>query len=180
MKRRLVIAVFALLTVSAPASADCSDAACASVQKLLQARPGNFAKVRGKPALDPRGDPVLQGTQPIAGLIDYCYINKRGEAGRYEYRCETQASESLDKSKQIAAAVKAAFKAVEPNIEWFDDPATVSLAELEGFHGTEGWYGGFPKNKTVIVKIATIASGNFGSVTSVTLFAKPLPRRDLR
>ena len=78
MKLRFVVALFALL-VSVPARADCSDEACSSIKKILDARSGNFAKIKGKPALDPRGDPVWEGTQAIAGLIDYCYINKRGE-----------------------------------------------------------------------------------------------------
>ncbi len=177
---RLRIAAIATLLMCVPAFADCTDDTCSSIEKILQARSRNFAKIQGKPALDPRGDPVWQGTQPIGGLITYCYINKRGEGARYEYRCESQSSSELDKSKQIAAAVKAAFKSVEPNIEWFDDPAAVQLGQLDGFRGTEGWYGGFIKNKTVIVKIETVASGNFGSVTSVTVFAKPLLRRDLR
>jgi hypothetical protein len=179
MKFRFVAAIVAL-TLPAPAYADCTDEACGSIQKILDARSGNFSKIKGKPALDPRGDPVLQGTQPIAGLMNACYIYKRGEGSRYEYRCETEPSQSLEEAKKVASVLKAAFQSAEPNLTWFEDPAVRALSEIEGFKGTEGWYGGFTKNKTVVVKIETIVSEGAGSINSITVFAKPLTRRDLR
>lgn len=179
MKLRFVVALFALL-VSVPARADCSDEACSSIKKILDARSGDFAKIKGKPALDPRGDPVWEGTQAIAGLIDYCYINKRGEGSRYEYRCDSQASRSREKAKKIADCVMTALQSAEPQLVWFDDPAALALADIEGFRGTEGWYGGYAKNKSMLVKVEIVVSEATGSVTSVTIFAKPLTRRDLK
>jgi hypothetical protein len=168
------------LILPVPAYADCTDEACGSIQKILDARSGNFAKIKGKPTRDSRGDAVWEGTQPIAGLMTNCTINRRGEGARYEYRCEAEAAPSPEQAKKIASLVKAAFKSAEPNIEWFEDPAARSLSDINGFAGTEGWYGGFPKNHTVAVKIETVVSGNFGGITAVTVFAKPLTRRDLR
>ena len=86
MTRRLFVSV-ALLLLTGPAWADCSDDVCVSLQKILAARSGNFAKLKGKPTVDTRGDAVWQGTQPIGSLINTCYVYKRGEGARYEYRC---------------------------------------------------------------------------------------------
>ena len=85
---RLVAPVLALM-LATPAFADCADEVCASLQKILAARSGNFAKLKGKATVDPRGDPVWQGTQAIGGLINTCYVYKRGEGARYEYRCDS-------------------------------------------------------------------------------------------
>ena len=158
---------------------------CASNSRILAARSGNFAKLKGKTAVDPRGDPVWQGTQSIAGLIDACYIYKRGEGARYEYRCDssgfgTQPSQSAEKVKQIAASVKAALQAADPTLVWFDDPASRSLADIEGFRGTEGWYGGCAKNKSMVARVEIVVSDATGNATIVTVFAKPLTRRDLK
>ena len=76
MRLRLLVPMVTVL-LAAPAYADCADDVCGSLQKILAARSGNFAKLKGKAAVDPRGDPVWQGTQPIAGLINACYIYKR-------------------------------------------------------------------------------------------------------
>ena len=179
MKFGLVAALLALM-LPLPAFADCGNAACSAIQKILDARAGNFAKIKGKPTVDPRGDPAWQGTQPIAGLVTQCYVYRRGEGSRYEYRCNSEISASPEQAKAIAAALKAAIQSAEPNIEWFDDPTVRTLADVEDFKGTEGWYGGFTKNKTVVVKVEAVASVAAGSTASVTVFAKPIKRKDLR
>jgi hypothetical protein len=184
MRLRLLVPIFTLL-FAAPASADCADDLCGSLQKILAARSGNFAKLKGKPTIDTRGDPVWEGTQAISGLISACYIYKRGEGSRHEYRCDssgfgTQTSQSTEKVKQIAESVKAAFQAVEPNLVWFEDPASRALADIEGFHGTEGWYGGYAKNKSMVARVEIVVSNATGNATIVTIFAKPLTRRDLK
>jgi hypothetical protein len=179
MKLRLVAALIALM-LPVPALADCSDEACSAVQKILDSRSGNFAKIKGKPTVDPRGDPVWEGTQLIGGLFAHCYVYRRGEGSRYEYRCNSETSASPEQAKVIADAAKTTIKSAEPNIEWLDDPTVRALADLEDFKGTEGWYGGYAKNKTVVVKVEAVASVAAGSTTSVTFFAKPITRRDLR
>ena len=88
MTRRLFMPV-ALLLLTGPALADCTDDVCVSLQKILAARSGNFAKLKGKATVDTRGDAVWQGTQPIGSLINACYVYKRGEGSRYEYRCDS-------------------------------------------------------------------------------------------
>jgi hypothetical protein len=118
MTRRLFMPV-ALLLLTGPALADCTDDVCVSLQKILAARSGNFAKLKGKATVDTRGDAVWQGTQPIGSLINACYVYKRGEGSRYEYRCDSsgfgaQPPQSAEKAKQIAADVKAAFQAADP------------------------------------------------------------------
>ena len=187
MKLRLLVPIFSLfsLLLAPPAWADCPDDVCGSLQKILAARAGNFAKIKGKPAVDPRGDPVWEGTQAISGLIDACYIYKRGEGSRYEYRCDssgfgTLPRQSTEQVKQIAASVKAAFEATEPNLVWFEDPASRALADIEGFRGTEGWYGGYAKNKSMAARVEVVVSDATGNATIVTVFAKPLTRRDLK
>ncbi len=185
MIRRLRLAAPALaLLLATPASADCTDEVCGSLQKILAARSGSFAKLKGKPTVDTRGDAVWLGMQAIGSLINTCYVYKRGEGGRYEYRCDSSAfgaqPQSAEKAKQIAVDVKAAFKAADPAIVWFEDPASRALAEVEGFKGTEGWYGGYAKNKAMLIRVETILSTATGNATIVTIFAKPLTRRDLK
>ena len=143
MTRRLFVPI-ALLLLTGPALADCTDEVCVSLQKILAARSGNFAKLRRKATVDTRGDAVWQGTQPIGSLINTCYIYKRGEGARYEYRCDSsgfgaQRLQSPETAKQIAADVKAAFQVADPSVVWFEDPASRALADVEGFKGTEGW-----------------------------------------
>jgi hypothetical protein len=179
MKLPILVSMFALI-IAVPAFAECGDDACRSIQKILEARSGNFAKIKGKPALDPRGDPVWEGTQAIAGLINACSINKRGEGSHYEYRCDSPTSHSPEKAKKIAESAKAAFQAADPMLVWFEDPAARALADIQGFHGTEGWYGGYAKNKAMPVKIESVVSNAAGSTAVVTVFAKPVTRRDLR
>ncbi len=179
MKLWLLAAIVALMCPG-PAVADCSDATCTAIQKILDARAGNFGKIRGKPTTDTRGDPAWEGTQPIAAMVPHCYVYRRGEGSRYEYRCNSETSASPAEAKVIADRVKAAIQSTEPNIEWFEDPAARTLANVEDFAGTQGWYGGFSKNKTVVVKVEAVASVAAGSTTSVTFFAKPITRRDLR
>ena len=146
MIRGLRLAAPALaLMLATPAMAECADEVCGSLQKILAARSGNFAKLKGKPSVDTRGDAVWLGTQAIGSLISTCYVYKRGEGARYEYRCDSSAfgaqPQPAEKAKQIAADVKAAFQAADPAVVWFEDPASRALADVEGFKGTEGWYG---------------------------------------
>ena len=63
---------------------------------------------------------------------------------------------------------------------WFEDPASRALADVEGFKGTEGWYGGYAKNKAMVVRVETVISSATGNATIATIFAKPLARRDLK
>ena len=144
-----------------------------------------FRKAQGKATVDPRGDPVWQGTQAIGGLINTCYVYKRGEGARYEYRCDSsgfgaEPSQPPEKAKQIAEAVKAAFQAADPTLVWFEDPATRALAGIDGFQGTQGWYGGYVKNKSMVARVEIVLSNVTGNATIVTVFAKPLTRRDLK
>jgi len=175
----IVASLFALMLPTA-AFAECTDDVCSSIQKILGARSGSFAKIKGRPSLDPRGDPVWEGTQPIAGLTQYCYVNKRGEASRYEYRCDSVPSRSAEEAKKVAESVKAAFHSADPTLVWFDDPAAIALAGIDGFRGTEGWYAGYEKNKAMSAKVEVIVSEATGCTTVVTVFAKPITRRDLK
>jgi hypothetical protein len=125
MTRRLFVPV-ALLLLTGPALADCTDEVCVSLQKILTARSANFAKLKGKATVDTRGDAVWQGTQPIGSLIKTCYVYKRGEGLRYEYRCDSsdfgaKPPQSAEKAKQIAADVKAALQAADPAVIWVED-----------------------------------------------------------
>ena len=184
MKPRHLLPFFLVLFAS-PALADCSDDVCDSLQKIFAARSGNFAKLKGKPATDPRGDPVWLGTQAIAGLIDACYVYKRGEGSRYEYRCDASGfgahtGQPAEKIIQIADGIKAAFQSADPNLVWFEDPASRALAEIDGFRGTAGWYGGYAKNKSMVARIEMVLSATTGNTAIVTVFAKPVTRRDLK
>lgn len=180
---RLVAPALAML-LATPAWANCTDEVCTSLQKILAARSGNFAKLKGKPTVDPRGDPVWLGTQAIGSLIDTCYVYKRGEGSRYEYRCDSSGfgarPQSAEKAKQIATDIKTALQAADPAVVWFEDPASRALADVEGFKGTEGWYGGYPKRKAMVARVETVVSSATGNATIVTIFAKPLVRRDLK
>ncbi len=187
MKLRVLVPIFAV-ALSAPAFAECADDVCGSIQKILAARSGNFSTIKGKPGRDPRGDPIWEGTQPIAAVTNTCYIYKRGEGSQilshYEYHCEAPGAGSTtmltsELAKQIAEHLKAAAQAADPKIVWFEDPAARSLAAIEGYHGTEGWYGGYAKNN-IMLKVETVVSADVGSSAVVTIFAKPLVRRDLK
>ena len=59
-------------------------------------------------------------------------------------------------------------------------PASRALADIEGFRGTEGWYGGYAKNKSMVARVEIVVSDATGNATIVTVFAKPLTRRDLK
>ncbi len=179
MTKWIIASLLALMLPTA-AFADCTDEVCGSIQKILGARSGNFAKIKGRPTLDPRGDPVWEGTQPIGGLIRSCAINKRGEASRYEYRCDSVPFRSAEEAKNVAERVKTAFQSADPELVWFDDPAAIALAEIDGFRGTQGWYAGYAKNKAMSAKVEVIVSESTGSTAVVTVFAKPITRRDLK
>jgi hypothetical protein len=184
MKLRVLVAIFTL-AAAAPAFAECSDDLCGSIQKILAARAGNFSKFKGKPGRDPRGDPVWEGTQEISGLIGACVIYKRGEGSHYEYHCETSGlgtkpALTAERAKQIAARLKSAFQSADPKIVWFEDPAARTLGDIDGFQGTEGWYGGYAKNNIMLKIEIVVTDAVAGSTTGVTIFAKPLMRRDLK
>ena len=187
MKLWVLVPIFAV-TLSAPAFAECADDVCGSIQKILAARSGNFSTIKGKPGRDPRGDPIWEGTQPIAALTNTCYIYKRGEGSQilshYEYHCEAPGAAAAstltaEQAKQIAERLKAAAQTADPKIVWFEDPAARALADIDGYRGTEGWYGGYAKNK-IMLKVGTVVSAAVGSSAVVTVFAKPLVRRDLK
>jgi hypothetical protein len=187
MKLRVLVPIFAV-ALSVPAFAECTDDVCGSIQKILAARSGNFSTIKGKPGHDPRGDPIWEGTQPIATLTNTCYIYKRGEGSKilshYEYHCEAPgagATSTLtpEQVRQIADRLKAAAQMADPKIVWFEDPAARALGDVEDYHGTEGWYGGEAKNN-IMLKVETIVSAAVGSSAVVTVFAKPLVRRDLK
>jgi len=175
-----IIASLLALVLPTAAFADCTDDVCGPIHKILGARSGSFAKIKGKPTLDPRGDPVWEGTQPIGGLIRSCYVNKRGEASRYEYHCDSVPFRSAEEAKKVAESVKAAFQSADPKLVWFDDPAAIALAGIDGFRGTEGWYAGYEKNKAMSAKVEVIVSEATGCTAAVTVFAKPIARRDLK
>ena len=144
-----------------------------------------FRQAEGQDRNRPTRRSDLDGTQPIAGLINACHIYKRGEGVRYEYRCDssgfgTQPSQSAEKVKQIAASTKPALQAADPTLVWFDDPASRALADIEGFRGTEGWYGGYAKNKPMVARVEIVVSNATGNATIVTVFAKPVTRRGLK
>jgi hypothetical protein len=183
MKLRIFFLTVTLL-FSAPAFADCVDTVCGSIQKILQARSSSFSKLKGKPGGDLIGDPAWAGTQAIPGVTDHCYVYKHGEGRRYEYRyiaseLGTEASASLEKARQIGETLKAVFQSADPKLLWFADPDAFALANIDGFQGTEGWYGGYSPKK-LMMKIKVIASSSTGSEVEVAVFAKPLARRDLK
>jgi hypothetical protein len=187
MTFRILVAALALVLPS-PAFADCADDVCDSIQKILAARSGNFAKIRGKPGRDPRGDAIWEGTQPIGKLISSCSIYKRGEGSRflshYEYHCEAPGYGSAEQlplsvAKQIAERLKTAAQASDPKIVWYEDPAAGRLADVEGFKGTQGWYGGDAKTN-ITMKVEIVLSEAVGNTAAITVFAKPLVRRDLK
>jgi hypothetical protein len=179
-----VLAWVFTLMFSAPAFANCTDEVCGAMQKILQARSDNFAKFKGKPGVDPKGDALWEGTQTLTGLIDYCYLYKRSESSHYEYHCDssglgTRAPQSLEKAQQIAESVKTAFQSADPKLLWFEDPTALALANVEGFQGTQGWYGGYAKKKNM-VRVEIVGSGSGDHIIRVSVFAKPLARRDLK
>lgn len=187
MKLQILALPLALLFAGA-AFADCSDEVCGAVQKIFQARAGKFSKLKGKPGVAPKGDPLWQGTQPIPGMLDYCHVFARGEGSRYwsryEYRCDsselgTAATLPLEQAKVIADRVKSAIQSADPRLVWFDDPDAGALAKIEGFEASQAWYGGTAPNK-LAVKVAVFGSTAGGSTVTVTVFAKPLARRDVK
>jgi hypothetical protein len=183
MNLRILALPFAIL-LSTAAFADCTDDVCGSVQKIFQARSGNFAQLKGKPSVAPKGDPLWEGTQTIPGLLNYCYVYARGEGAHYEYRCDTSAlgnaaSLSLEAAKRFAERVKSAFQSADPKLLWFVDPDAIALAKIDGFEASEAWYGGYAPNK-LAVKVAIFGSPSGGSTVTAAVFAKPLVRRDVK
>jgi hypothetical protein len=183
MKSRIFALIFTLL-FSTSAFADCADDVCGALQKILQERAGNFAKLKGKPSEAPKGDQGWEGTQAIPGLISYCFVYARGKGSPAEYRCDASGPEaagwlSLEKAKQIAVAVKTAFQSADPKLQWFADPDSFALARISGFEASEAWYGGDAPNK-LAVKVAIFGSSASGTTVSVIVFAKPLARSDVK
>lgn len=181
---RAAFILLAALLVSAPAAADCTDDACLSIQKIIQARANNFSAFKGKAGVDPRGDNLWEGNQIIPGLIDYCYVYARGEGARYEYYCDASALGSkafvpFEKAKQIAERAKAAVQAADPKLVWFEDPNAQALAGIDGFQGSQAWYGGYSKDK-LTVKVELLGSENSNTTVGVKVFAKPLKKRDVK
>ena len=112
-------------------------------------------------------------------------IYKRGEGAHYEYHCETSGvgtkpTLTAERAKHIAASLKSAFQSADPKIVWFEDPAARTLSGIDGFQGTEGWYGGYAKNNIMLKIEIVVTDAVAGSTTAVTIFAKPLMRRDLK
>ncbi len=174
----------AVLLFSLPALADCTDDTCHSIQKIIQARSGNFTAFKGKAGKDPRGDALWQGNQAIAGLIDDCYVYARGETTHAEYYCDatalgSKASVALEKAKRVAESLKTAFQSADAKLVWFIDPSTLALADVDGFEGSQAWYGGYAKDK-LIVKVEIIGSASSNTTVGVKIFAKPLKRRDVK
>jgi len=183
MKLRLFVLSFALV-FTGTAFADCTDEVCGAVQKIFQARSGKFAKLKGKPGLAPKGDPLWQGTQTIPGMLGYCHVIARGEGSRYEYRCDsselgTAATLPLAEAKLIADRVKSAIQSADPKFVWFDDPGVGALAKIEGFESSQAWYGGAAPDK-LAVKVAVFGSTASSSTVTLTVFDKPLARRELK
>jgi hypothetical protein len=183
MKAWIAAALLAQL-VPASALADCTDDTCHALQAILQARSKNFSPFKGKAGHDPRGDALWEGTQAIPGLIDYCYLYARGENNRYEYRCDAsglgeKGFVSLDKAREIADRAKAALQAADAKLVWFVDPTALDLANVNGFEGSQAWYGGYSKDK-LFAKVAIVGSAATDTTVSVNVFAKFLKRRDVR
>jgi hypothetical protein len=183
MNFRFLLALFVLLS-SSPAFADCTDDACRAIQKILQARSGSFSALKGKPGRDRRGDPLWEGKQSIPGLIDHCYVYPSGEGSRYEYYCDAaglgaDTSISLEKAKQIAEGLKTLLQSADPKLIWFADTAAFALANVDGFEGSEGWYGGYSKDK-LAVKVGVFGPAPGNTTVFVKVFVKPLKRRDVK
>ena len=188
MMLRILLALALALLFPAAASANCANEVCASIQKIFDARSGNFAKLKGAPGHAPKGDPFWQGTLTISGLLDYCRVFARGEGSRYfsryEYRCDsselgTAATLPLAEAKVLADRIKSAIQSADLKLVWFDDPDAGALAKIEGFEGSQAWYGGSAPNK-LEVKVAVFGSAAGGSTVTATVFAKPLARRDVK
>jgi hypothetical protein len=183
MRPRIFVLILALL-FPASAFADCADDVCGSLQKILQERSSNFAKLKGRPSAAPKSDQGWEGTQVIPGLINYCFVYARGGAAPYEYRCDASGPEaaawlSVEKAKQIADNVKTAFQSADPKLVWFVDPDSLALARISGFEASEAWYGGYATNK-LAVKVAIFGSSDTGTTVSVIIFAKPLANLGVR
>jgi hypothetical protein len=182
--KRTILALACAVLLSSAALADCADDACSAIQKILAARSGNFAKLKGKPGVAQKGDPRWQGTQTIPGLLDYCYVYARGEGARYEYRCDASPPGEapaipLEQAKVVADRVKAALQSADPKLQWFADPDAAALAKIDGFEGSTAWYGGYAPNK-LAAKVAVFGSASDGGTVAAAVFAKPLVRRDVK
>jgi hypothetical protein len=176
MKFRL-LALVPALTFSTSVYADCTDV-CNALQNILQDRSGNFAKLKGRPGTAPRGDRGWEGTQSIPGLINYCFVYARDSGAPYEYRCDAPDLEDVgwlpvETARKMAAKIKAAFQSADPKLIWYDDPASLTLANIAGFEASEAWYGGDAPNR-LIAKVSIFGSEATGSSVSVIVFAKPV------
>lgn len=179
-----ILALHLALLFPAAAYADCANEVCGSIQKIFEARSGNFGKLKGKPGHAPKGDPFWQGTLTIPGLLNYCRVYARGEGARYEYRCDsseagTDATLPLAEAKVIANRLKSAIQSADSKLVWFDDPDAGALAKIEGFEGSQAWYAGTAPNK-LTAKVAIFGAASNSSSVMATVFAKPLVRRDVK
>jgi hypothetical protein len=185
MKRKLAAITFVALTacVATPACSACRDDNCRAVETILKARGSNFSAFKGRPGRDPHGLEIWDGKQAIAGLIDTCYVYRRGETGNYEYRCDAGAlgNKALprERAQKIADAIKAAVTASDPGIVWFTDPTVLNLADVEGFEGSEAVYGGYSKDK-LVVKVEIVGSPAEATAVEFRVFARNYKRRDVK
>jgi hypothetical protein len=183
MKIRL-LALLTALSFSTSAYADCTDDVCRALQKIVQDRSGNFAKLKGKPSIAPKGDQGWKGTQSIPGLINYCFVYAPGSGAPYEYRCDAPDLEdvgwmSMETARKMAATIKVAFQSADPKLIWYDDPASFNLAKIAGFEASQAWSGGAAPNR-LIAKVSIFGSDAAGGAVSVIVFAKPLPEPKLK
>jgi hypothetical protein len=183
MTFRLLALVIAL-SFSTSAYADCTDDVCGALQKILQDRSGNFAKLKGKPSTAPKGDQGWEGTQPIPGLINYCFVYARGAGTPYEYRCDTSGLEDsgwlpVEVARKMTAKIKAAFQSADPKLTWYDDLTSLDLAKIEGFEASQGWDGGDAPNR-LIAKVSIFGSEATGTSVSVIVLAKPVARPEMK
>lgn len=186
MKRNMAALALAALAVTAlmvPAIAGCGDDSCRAIETILKARSANFSAFKGKPDHDPHGLPIWDGKQSISGLIDSCYVYRRGETGNYEYHCDAGALGTRplprERAQKIVETLKAGIAAINPKIVWFIDPTSEKLAEVGGFEGSEAWYGGYSKDK-LIVKVEIAGSPTEATVAGLRVFAKNFKRRDVK
>ena len=181
---RIFAPLLTLLLIATPALADCADDVCATLQRILQERSSNFAKIKGRPSTAPKGDLGWEGLQPVPGLFNYCFVYARGGESPYEYRCDASGLDgagwlSVDQARQIAEAVKTAFQSADAKLTWFIDGDSFALSKIAGFESSQAWYGG-PAADRLIVKVSVFGSDATGTSVSLIVFAKPLSGADVR
>jgi hypothetical protein len=164
------------LMFSAPAFANVRATYSARCKKFFRPAQTISQNSRASPTLIREAMRCGKEPQTITGLMDYCYVYKRGESSHYEYHCDssrlgTQAPQSLEKAQQIAESVKTAFQSADPKLVWFEDPTALALANVEGFQQTVGWYGGYATKKIVV----WVARSSVRVTTRFALVFSPSP-----